>query len=190
MFALLIYRDRLTMPQALGIAISLIGVAAIISRGEPARLLAFSFNEGDLWVLAAILAYALYTVLLKSRPTIHPLSLLLVTVGLGALLLVPATAYEVIVAGESVPFDGVTIATGLYIAIGPSLLAYFCFNRGVQLIGANRAGPFMHLVPPFGSLFAIVFLGEAVHWYHGTGWLLILVGIAVTQRPPRRTPPQ
>jgi len=189
-FSLVIYRDRLTGNQALGIAISFVGVAAIISRGEPSRLLGFSFNEGDLWVVTAIVAYALYAAMLRSRPKIHPLSFLLVTIGLGAVLLVPATIYEVAVEGRRVPLDGLTIATGLYVAIGASLLAYFCFNRGVELIGANRAGPFMHLVPLFGSLFAIVLLGEIVRWYHLAGWLMILAGIAIAQRRSRGDVPR
>lgn len=184
-YALLIYGDRLTAYQATGIAVSLVGVVAIVTRGDPSLLFAFEINGGDLWVLAAILAYALYTALLKSRPNVHPMSLILALLGLGQLFLVPATVWEW-AAGAETRFDLLTVAAGLYVAVFASILAYFCFNRGVELIGPNRTGPFLHLVPLFGSLFAILLLGEAPHWYHAAGWLLIVAGITIAQQ--RRRP--
>lgn len=184
-YTLLIYGDRLTAYQAIGIAVSLAGVVAIVTQGEPSVLFAFAINGGDLWVLAAILAYALYTALLKSRPKVHPLSLILVLLALGQLFLVPATVWEW-ATGARTHFDLLTVLAGLYVAVFASILAYFCYNRGVELIGPNRAGPFLHLVPLFGSLFAIVLLGETPYWYHATGWMLIVAGITIAQQRRRR----
>jgi drug/metabolite transporter (DMT)-like permease len=71
------------------------------------------------------------------------------------------------------------------VAVFPSALAYLCFNRGVQLIGANRAAPFFHVVPVFGSLMAIVFLGERPQPFHLIGFALVLTGVYVASRKPR-----
>lgn len=179
--ALLFYRQRLTGFQAAGIAVSLVGVLTILSRGDPAVLSTFAFNGGDLWVMAGILFYAGYTTLLASRPPIHPLSLLLVLVGVGQALLWPFTI-AALAAGARLPVDGTTLATGLYVALLASIVAYLCFNRAVQILGPNRTSPFFHLIPVFGSLFGILFLGERVGWYHALGWLLVLAGVALAQR--------
>ncbi len=181
--ALVIYRERLTFFQGAGIAVSLVGVLLILSRGEPSTLLALDFNRGDLWVIGAIFVYALYTTVLKSRPRIHPLSLLLVLVAIGQALLWPFTI-AALAAGSPFPLDLTTLATGLYVTLFASLLAYFCFNRGVQLLGPNRASPFFHLVPVFGSAFGILFLGERLGWFHAAGWLTVLAGVALAQRKP------
>lgn len=176
-----IYRDRLTLMQFVGILASCIGAATILSGGSFAALRAFAFNIGDLWILGSQIAYSLYTVLLRARPTVHPLTFVTVTVFIGQLLLWPFTIAEY-GGGRYLSFDFVTVASVLYVAIFPAVLAYIFFNRAVQLIGSNRVAPFFHLVPVFASIAAILFLGEHVAPYHVIGWLLILAGIAATQR--------
>lgn len=184
-WSFVLYRDRMTTAQIGGVLISLTGVTFIIGRGDPAVLLGFRFNPGDLMIVAAIFLYALYSALLKRRPAIHPMSLLGTTMGLGQAMLWPFTAWEM-AGGQVMVFDTTTVLTLAYVVLLASIAAYFAFNRGVELIGPNRAGPFFHLIPVFGSALAILFLGERPQWYHGVGYVLILLGIAVTQRRPKR----
>jgi drug/metabolite transporter (DMT)-like permease len=76
--------------------------------------------------------------------------------------------------------NGPTFLTIAYVAIFPSIVSYFCYNRGVELIGANRAGLFIHLSPVFGTIMAILFLGESFFWFHGVGIVMIISGIILT----------
>jgi drug/metabolite transporter (DMT)-like permease len=180
-WSLFLYRDRLTRFQFAGILCSLAGVVAIVTRGDPAVLLSLTVNRGDAVMVGAVAIYALYSALLKSRPAIHPLSFLTVLIGLGGLMLAPAFAWEISTGYVFQP-DGLTVATIVFVILFPSLIAYVTFNRGVELIGPNRAGPFFHLIPVFGSAMAIAFLGEAPAWYHGVGYALVLGGVALAQR--------
>jgi drug/metabolite transporter (DMT)-like permease len=176
-----LFGDRLTARQALGISISLSGVVVIISRGRLAVLTGIGVNRGDLWFLIALAIYGLYTALLRKRPPMHPLSFVAVTMGLGALLLVPAMALE-LAGGRTVELDAASLASFAYVAIFPSLLGYLFLNRGIELIGANRAAPFMHLVPVFGSAMAVVWLGESFEPYHAVGYALVFAGITIAAR--------
>ena len=177
----LLYRERLSLGQALGILLSGLGVVLIVTGGELTRLAALRINDGDLWILLGLGVYALYSALLRRRPPIHGLSFLTLTFGFGALLLTPAFLWEVSTGFRLQP-DLATALACLYVAIFPSILAYFCFNRGVELVGANRAGPFFHLIPLFGAALAFVFLGEAPHPYHAAAFLLIVSGVVVATR--------
>lgn len=179
-----LWRDPLTRGQLAGIATSLAGVLLIISGGDIAQLASLSLNIGDVTMLVAIAIYALYSALLRRRPGIAPLSFLAATVTLGAIMLIPLSAAEY---ASGAHIDRISIggfAALAYVAIFPSILAYEFFNRGVQLIGANRAGPFFHLIPLFGSLLAIVFLGERPGWHHLAGAVLIIGGVFVAGRSP------
>ena len=182
LWSFVLYRDRLTYRQIIGIAMSLVGVVVIVSGGDPSRLLTMSLNAGDVMVVFAIGLYALYAALLRRRPGMEPLSFVTFTMGCGALLLVPVFILERLAGGAFAPFDW-NMAGGLvYVAIFPSVLAYLCFNRGVELIGANRAGPFFHLVPLFGVVLAVLFLGERPGVHHGIGFVLILGGVMIASR--------
>lgn len=179
--SLVLFRDALSARQWLGVAVSLAGAVLIVARGEPAALAGLEVNRGDLWVFAAVLCYALYTALLRRRPPVHPFSLLAVTFGLGALMLLPFMLAEM-AAGRAVPLTAEAMGVVAYVALFPSIVSYLCFNRTVELIGANRTGLSIHLVPVFGSALAILFLGEDVHWYHGAGIALIGAGILLANR--------
>jgi drug/metabolite transporter (DMT)-like permease len=187
-WSLILYGDRLTRFQLAGIFCSLAGVVAIVTRGDPATILTLTVNRGDAIMIGAVAIYALYSALLKRRPAIHPLTLLTVTIGFGGVMLAPAFVWE-ISTGYVFQADGLTVATIVFVILFPSLLAYFAFNRGVAMIGPNRAGPFFHLIPVFGSAMAIAFLGEAPAWYHGVGYALVLAGVALAQRSSRKPPP-
>lgn len=180
LWSLVLFRDRLTSRQFIGILVSLVGVFAILTRGHPEALMGLTLNRGDIWLIGAMVIYALYTVLLKKRPQMHFMSFLTVTITAGAMMIIPLTAFEY-AAGERINPTPAAIAVMAYVAVFPSLVSYFCFNRGVELIGANRAGQFFHLIPVFGSILAILFLGERPEWYHGVGYALILAGIVIAQ---------
>jgi drug/metabolite transporter (DMT)-like permease len=176
-----LFRDALTPRQLLGIAASLAGVAVIVTRGELAALAAVTFNVGDVAMLAAMVIYAFYSALLRLKPPMHWLSFVTVTAGLGAALLTPLLFWD-LAEGRRMTFDGATLATIAYVAIFPSTLAYVFFIRGVELIGANRAGPFFHLMPVFGAVLAIAFLGERPQPFHALGFALVLAGVWVAAR--------
>lgn len=176
-----LFRDRLTFVQAAGIATSMIGALVIICRGDPSVLTHFAFNVGDIMILVALVFYALYTALLRVRPAMHPLSFLAATVGASAVLMMPFVAGEV-VTGHVPQLTAATLAAFGYVAIFPSVLAYFCLNRGIELIGANRAAPFIHLMPVFGSILAVLFLGERPQLFHAAGYALVLTGVALAAR--------
>lgn len=177
----LLFREKVTRGQILGLLICLAGAVVIITRGDAARLLALSFNHGDIYILIAVVFYAGYSVLLRKRPPIHELSFMAVTFGLGTLLLLPFYLAETL-AGRPIEFNRTSLLAVGYVALFPSIISYFCFNRGIQLVGANRGGMFMYLMPVFGSILAIVFLGEALRWFHLAGVGLILPGLLMAAR--------
>jgi drug/metabolite transporter (DMT)-like permease len=181
LWTFVLFRDWLTLRQACGICVSLVGVVVIICRGSLDVLLAFAFNRGDIWFVVALLIYAFYAAILRLRPVMHPLSFLAIGMGGGALILVPAMVLE-IAAGKTMVLDGESVASILYVSIFPSLLAYLFLNRGIELIGANRAAPFIHLVPVFGSVLAIMLLGEHFELYHAAGYALVFAGITIATR--------
>lgn len=181
-----VYRDRLTLPQAVGIAIACCGALVVLTRGDISTLTAFRFNPGDLWVILSQVIWALYTVVLRDRPQVHPMAFLIATVFVGLTPLIPATAIELL-AGAEVHFTPGAIAAIIYVALFAAVIAYLCFNRAIALMGANRAGPFFHLIPVFASLMAVVILGERIEPYHLLGWTIIISGIVVTQLKRRAT---
>ncbi len=186
LWSLILFRDRLTPAQLLGIFTSLSGVLVIITHGDVTALAGLTLNPGDVWFLVAMVSYALYAALLRRRPKIHFLSFLAFTIVGGAIMLLPATVGEFLI-GRRIDPTPAAFAVLAYVVIFPSLLAYIFFNRGVELIGANRAGPFFHLIPVFGSVIAIAFLGERPQLFHGVGYALIVLGIVVAQRGRRKT---
>jgi drug/metabolite transporter (DMT)-like permease len=176
-----LFGDRLTPRQAGGICVSLTGVLVIICHGSLAVLLGIGFNRGDVWFVIALMIYGFYTAMLRKRPPIHPLSFLTVGMGLGALLLIPAVVIEV-ASGRTMILDTESVLSFAFVCIFPSLLGYLFLNRGIEVIGPNRAAPFMHLVPVFGSVLAIVLLGERFELYHAVGYGLVFSGITIATK--------
>jgi drug/metabolite transporter (DMT)-like permease len=181
LWSLLLFGVRLTRRQVAGIAISLIGVLIIILRGDFGSLAGIQFNRGDLMFAAGLLAFGLYSALMPRRPKTHQLSLITFTMGCGALLLAPFSLWEYST-GFTLKSDLLTIGTLVYVVIFPSTLAYLFFNRGIALIGPNRAAPFLHLVPVFGSAMAILLLGEQLRLFHLVGYALVLAGVVIASR--------
>lgn len=181
LWALILFGVRLTWAQVAGIALSLLGVLTIILRGDFAALTAIHFNIGDLMMTGALIAFGLYSALMLRRPVTHQLSLICFTTACGALLLLPLSIWE-FANGVTLKFDAITLITLVYVVIFPSTLAYLFFNRGIAAIGPNRAAPFFHLVPVFGSVMAIVLLGEQPQLFHFAGYLMVFGGVVIASR--------
>jgi drug/metabolite transporter (DMT)-like permease len=188
--SLAIFGERIGALQAAGILVSLCGAVTIIARGELAVLTGLQINRGDLFVAAAVLCYAGYSVLLRKRPPVHPLSFIAVTFWLGSAMILPLYLWETIRVRALQPQPVTFLVIG-YVAVFPSIVSYLCYNRGVALIGANRAGLFIHLMPVFGTIMAIGFLGERFFWHHAAGIALIAAGIwlATRGRPAAKPSP-
>jgi drug/metabolite transporter (DMT)-like permease len=181
LWSLLLFGMRLTFAQIAGITISLAGVLTILLRGDLAALVSIHFNRGDVMFAGAVVSFGLYSALITRRPKIHQLSLISFTIGCGALLLSPFSIWE-FSTGVKLKPDALTLATLIYVMIFPSTLAYLFFNRGIALIGPNRAAPFLHLVPVFGSAMAILLLGEQPRLFHLVGYVLVLAGVVIASR--------
>ncbi len=177
----IITRERVTRLQIVGLTIALFGTMAIVSKGEPAVFLNLEFNTGDLWILAATGSWALYTVLLPRRPKVHQTSFLFGAVVLGLLVLSPFYGWETINV-RPVPIRIETFGSVAYLAVLSSVLAYLCYNRAVELLGANRASITSYILPLLGTVLAIVLLGETFRTYHGVGFVFILIGIYLVAR--------
>jgi drug/metabolite transporter (DMT)-like permease len=186
LWAFALYGERPTLPQAAGILVSFLGVVVIAGHGSPAALLHLSVNPGDIWIVVAMVIYGAYTALFRRRPAVHPLSFLVAAMGIGSCLILPFYLAEV-ASGARIESSWEAWLSLAYIAVFPSFIAYLCLNRGIELIGAGRAGQSMHLMPVFGSLLAVLFLGESVRLYHAVGIALIAAGIVLAQwkRAPR-----
>jgi drug/metabolite transporter (DMT)-like permease len=175
-WAFVLFGDRPTLRQSAGVAVSLAGVAVIASRGSCDVLLHLRLNRGDLWILLAMAIYGIYAAVLRRRPNVHPLSFLVAAMGIGSCMMLPFYLWEA-AAGARIAGGAEAWLTLAYIAVFPSFIAYLFFNRGVELIGAGPAGQSMHLIPLFGSVLAVCFLGETFRSYHAAGIALIGAGI-------------
>ncbi|WP_338830835.1 DMT family transporter [Bradyrhizobium sp. 27S5] len=184
LWSLILLGTRLTLAQLLGVSLSLCGVLVILLHGDLTTLSKIDFNKGDLIFTVALVIFALYSVLTLKRPNIHGLSVAAFTFGCGALFLVPFFIWE-LGARPVMQLTTNNLLSLFYVAVFPSTLAYLCFNRGVQLIGANRAAPFFHMVPVFGTIMSIVFIGEHPQAFHFIGFALVLAGVFAASRKQR-----
>jgi drug/metabolite transporter (DMT)-like permease len=189
-WAFALFGDRPTLWQSAGVLLSLTGVAIIAANGSLERLLHLSLNRGDVWILAAMVIYGVYAAVFRVRPATHALSFLVATMGVGSLMILPFYLWEIAQGGRIVAGLPAWLAMA-YIAVFPSFIAYLFFNRGIELIGAARAGQSWHLMPVFGSILAVLFLGETFYLYHAIGIALIAAGIVLASiRPASTSRPQ
>ena len=172
------FGERVSLGQLAGIAVAFVGAAFIIFRGSAETLLAFELNPGDAIIFVGVVLYAAYTALLRLRPAMHPLSFVLATFMLGVPMILPFYLWETL-SGRAVTPSTPTLLSFLYVGIFPSILSYLLYNRGVELVGANRAGLSAYLMPVFGSVLAVLLLGEAFRTYHALGIGLIFLGVVV-----------
>ena len=186
-WSLVLLGVRLTLAQAIGVLVSLTGVLVILLHGDLTAIAKIDFNKGDLIFTVALLIFGLYTVMSSRRPRIHDLSFVAFTFGCGSAVLIPALVAELLWR-PVMELNPANLLSVLYVAVFPSTIAYLCYNRGVHLIGANRTAPFFHVVPVFGSVMAIVFLGETPQVFHFIGFALVLTGVFVASRKASARP--
>ena len=170
-------REHATPRQILGMLISLAGIVIIMTSGEPARLLHLELHSGDAWIIAAIPLWALYSVLLKRRPAaLGGVAFLFVICLMGVGMLAPFFIARTILT----PPQPLTVQAAVaiaYVGIAASVIAFIFWNKGVALVGANAAGFTLHLLPAFGTILAIFFLGEQFRAFHAAGIATILAGV-------------
>ena len=177
-----LFRDRLTGRQAVGSTVCFLGALLVVSADSPASLLGFDFTESVLWMLCAIVAYSVFTVLLRIRPAgLSDLGFLWILVTASAIFMTPFFSVNVVQHGLADITPRVVLAV-LFITIAPGLLAAYCWNRGVQLIGSNQAGVFINLMPVFAGGMAWLVLQEQIRWYHFVGLAIIIFGITLVTR--------
>jgi len=174
----LFFKESISKKQVLGVFVSLLGVIAIITRLDFGVIAQFKVNIGDLWMIAATLVWALYSVLLKYlRPKeLSPLPFLGIMLIIGVIALIPVMIIN--------PFNEATMQWNdkmmkalAYIAIFPSIISYLSWNYGIQKLGAAVGGQYIHLMPLFGALMAVLFLGESIRLYHLVGGVCIALGL-------------
>lgn len=177
----LVFRDKITPGQLAGTLVSLAGLLVIVAQGSMANLLAMTFNRGDAAALFGVFLYSLYSTLLRKRPAIHQLSFLVTLFGVGAASI--AIPYFVEIGqGHYMEARPEVVLAILYVGIFPSLLAYFFFNRSVDLIGISRASIYMNLPPIFGVGLAILLLDERLAPFHLAGAALVATGVFLATR--------
>lgn len=182
-FAYFLLKQKLSKVQLLGIVVSIAGAGIVILRGNLVNLSVFSPNLGDLFVLCGLSCWALYTVLIRLRPSKLPLTpFLFVTTAFGTLFHLPLILVEYPMVG-GFELDATALVSLLYLAVFPSLLAYIFWNRAVVHYGPGRTAMFMHLMPVFSAILALIFLDEQLQPYHGAGLICIVVGITLVTRP-------
>ncbi len=184
--AWLVTRARSTGRQTAGVAIGFAGMAVIVLRGEPAALARMEFNAGDLVMLAAVLLYALYSILLRRLPAAIDATMTIFATGVvGTIMLAPLYAWET-ANGRPMPFDATSAAVVAYTALFASLAAQIFWVAAVARVGAATAGYFIYLTPVFVAVMATTLLGEIFRWYHAVGIALIFGGIwlATSKRAP------
>jgi drug/metabolite transporter (DMT)-like permease len=178
----LVLRERLAPLQIAGIGISIAGVMTILTRGSLAALATFSLNGGDVLIVLSMAMWSVYTICLRYRPPgMHLLSFLFVIACIGDMAILPFYALETALGYPMrwTPTAALAIAS---VALLSSVLAYIFWNRGVERVGANVAGLFVHLMPVFGVVLAWLVLDERLAAFHVAGIALIVVGIVVTSR--------
>jgi drug/metabolite transporter (DMT)-like permease len=179
----LLFGARAGWMQLVGILASVLGVAVIVFKGQPSHVLGFRFAAGDALVLIACADWALYTVLLRKRPAVSPLSFLMATFLVGVAAIAPLALWEAMT-GPPVRWSTPVGGAFLYVALLPSLVSYLIYNNAAEVVGPARAGQAITLLPLFGALLSAALLGEKLYAYHFAGMALILIGIVVGALAP------
>ena len=180
--AWVIERERATLRELAGILVSVAGILVILCRGDPAALRQLEFHAGDAWIILAMPVWGLYSVLLKRRPAgLGGTHFLFVLSVMGLLMLAPVAAWLALKTPPHLP--SAAEATGVvYMGLFASVGAFIFWNRGVAVVGANAAGYTLYLLPTFGTLLAIAFLGESFGAFHAVGIVTIVAGVILATR--------
>ncbi|HWK21662.1 MAG TPA: DMT family transporter [Ureibacillus sp.] len=176
-------KERLSRNQLIGTVISLIGVVFILSGGTLESIQQFSFNKGDLIVLLAVFCWSIYSLLIKQYSQVLPgTSTFLVTMALGAIMLLPFSIFELITSDTSIIWSPKTIGAIIYVGTFASIIAFLCWNKGVIQIGANKASIYLNFIPLFATIFATIFIGEKLLLAQVIGGLAVIGGVILTNR--------
>ena len=179
-FSWLLFRTKTTKPQFAGIILSLIGAFSIILKGNLDNLYNLYFTSGDLWMIAAVISWCLYSVLLKKIDSkTSQLANLEVMIIIGIIFITPFYIFES-VNSTFLPSSQLDFVIISYVAVFASIVAFFSWNKGVSIIGPNRASLFLHLIPVFSAVWAITFLDEKFAFFHIIGVIFILSGIILS----------
>jgi len=181
-FCWLLKIEKTNIYQILGVIFSLLGVVIIITKADLSILLNLNFNKGDLWMVVAMFSWALYSALLrKKKLEISQLSLLQTIISAGLVFLLPAYMIELSLgykANINLPF----ILTLSYVVLFPGLASFILWIKGISIIGSNRSGIFLHLIPIFSTIMAIIIFKEKFMIYHLIGAILIITGIILSSK--------
>lgn len=186
-FSFIFLKEKLSKYQLIGTVLSLSGVAFIIMGGSFTRIVDFTFNKGDLIVIAAVLCWSIYSLLIKQYATRLPgQSTFLVTIGLGAMMLFPFSLYETLSSATAIHWEWSTFAAILYVGIFASIIAFLCWNSGVIQLGANKASIYLNFIPVFASILAVLFLSERLHSFQLIGGLAVVAGVILSGKTNKR----
>ena len=181
-FCWLLKIEKTNIYQILGVILSLSGVAVIITKANLTVLLNLNFNKGDLWMVVAMFSWAMYSALLrKKKLEISQLSLLQTIISAGLVFLLPAYLIELSL-GHKVNIHLPFILTLTYVVLFPGLASFIFWIKGISIIGSNRAGIFLHLIPVFSTIMAILIFKEKFMTYHLIGAMLIISGIILSSK--------
>ena len=179
----LLYRIDANRYQMLGIIISLLGVSYVITKGNYQNIFQSDFYYGDLFILLAVTSWALYSIFLKKNETgVSGFSFLYISFGLTVILLFPVYLFDIFIQGNYLKISKQSLLAIGYTGIFPSIFSYMCWNTGVALIGANKSGPYLHLMPIFGGILAFLVFQETLQIYHYVGIVSVIVGIIITNK--------
>ena len=174
--------EKTNIFQISGLVVSVLGILAIITRIDLNILLTFNFNKGDIYMVIAIISWGIYSALLKKKTfDISLLSLVHVVCTFGLIILFPAFLFE-LAQERTTEINNNLIYILLYIAIFPSIGSYYCWAGAVSIIGANRAGIFLSLIPLFSTIFAMIFFNEKFLFFHFIGSVLIILGLFLSNK--------
>ena len=174
--------EKTNIFQISGLIVSVLGILAIITRLDLNILLTLNFNKGDIYMVIAIISWGIYSAFLKKKTfDISLLSLVHVVCTFGLIILLPAFLFE-LTQGKTTEINSNLIFILLYIAIFPSIGSYYCWAGAVSIIGANRAGIFLSLIPLFSTIFAMIFFNEKFLFFHLIGSVLIILGLFLSNK--------
>jgi drug/metabolite transporter (DMT)-like permease len=174
--------EKTNIFQLLGLFLSIIGIGSIISYGDIQKIISLSFNKGDLWMLVCVFTWALYSTLLKKNKfKFSQFSLIQLMVSAGILFLIPQFFYEKSI-GLELNYNKAFFLILFYVVVFPAIAAYYCWQKGVEIIGPNRATMFIQLMPLFSAVMAIIIFNEKFEMYHFIGASFIVSGIYLSNR--------
>ena len=174
--------ERSNIYQIFGVSLSLLGVIFIITKADINLIKNLDFNKGDLSMILAMFSWAIYSAFLKKQKfQISQFALLEIIIIIGLIFLTPVFLFE-LSQGKVAELNVSFFMILTYVVIFPSLLAYFFYIKGISIIGANRSGTFLHLMPIFGAIMALIIFNEKFMYYHFLGAICIIAGITLSNK--------